>query len=106
MEADYQVLFTDVSLEKPDKIDKNAILRNMASYFPSPEQRFVVIDAFHGLYVNILDELTRFLGAGLTKETIHRLERIGSDIEAFSVDSNYKKRLSGILKEIVQKYGN
>jgi hypothetical protein len=104
LKASHQVIFINVPLEDPNKLNIGPILRNIASYFPSPNQRFVFMEAFHGLYVNILDELKKFLGTGLTEQTISKIERLKSDIEAFSEDTALKSRSMEILDEIVKKY--
>ena len=104
LKADYQVVFIDVPLDKPDKLDINPFFSNMASYFPSPKQRTVFMDAFYGLYVNILDELVRFLGIGLTKEAVTKINIIKADLKTFSMASPMKNRSLEILEMIVQKY--
>ena len=104
LKADYQVVFVDVPLDKPDELDINPFFRNMASYFPSPKQRTVFMDAFHGLYVNILDELVRFLGMGLTKEAVTKINIMKADLQTFSLASPMKNRSLEILEMIVQKY--
>ncbi|CAD7778479.1 hypothetical protein BLFGPEAP_02004 [Candidatus Methanoperedenaceae archaeon GB50] len=87
-----------------DKLDINAVRKNIAFYFPSPQHRFIFIDAFHDLYINILDELKKFLGLGLAKETISEIEKMRKNIERFDIDISLKERLLRILDEIVKKY--
>jgi hypothetical protein len=105
LSKEHQKVFADLDLTDPQRMDFNAILRNISSHFPAQEQRFVFIDAFQALCVDILDELKRFVGMGLTQGTVQRIERIRLDIERFSIDSSLKDRLSRVLKEIVNKYG-
>ena len=62
------------------------------------------MDAFYGLYVNILDELVRFLGMGLTKEAVTKINIIKADLKTFSMASPMKNRSLEILDMIVQKY--
>ena len=62
------------------------------------------MDAFSGLYVNILNELARFLGKGLTKEAIRKINKIKADLKAFSMASPMKNRSLEILEILVQKY--
>jgi hypothetical protein len=104
LNPDHQVVFIDVPLDEPDKLDIKPFLRNMASYFPSPKHRMVFMDAFYGLFVNILDALARFLGKGLTKEAVGALNRKKEDLKAFSMASPMKNRSLEILETIVQKY--
>ncbi len=104
LKPDHQKIFIDVSLDDPERLDKNAILRNIAFHFPSPDQRPIFIDAFLGLFLKILDELKRFLGMGLTKDTSQRISRIISNIEIFSMNTTMKKRLLEILNVIANKY--
>jgi len=104
LKPEYRKIFVDVSLEEPDKLDTNAIRKNIAFYFPSPQHRFIFIDAFHDLYINILDELKQFLGLGLTKETITELEKMEKNIERFDIDISLKEHLLEVLDEIVKKY--
>jgi len=104
LKSEYRKIFVDVSLEDPDKLDINAVRKNIAFYFPSPQHRFIFIDAFHDLYINILDELKKFLGLGLAKETISEIEKMRKNIERFDIDISLKERLLRILDEIVKKY--
>jgi len=86
-------MFLNVPLEEPEKLDMNQILRNIASYFPAPKQRLIFMDAFHFLYLHILDETEKFLGAGLAKETIKKIGTVKTDIEAFSTDTPSKQKM-------------
>lgn len=104
LKAEYQKIFADVPLEKPEQLGNTAILRNIAYHFPSPDQRPVFIDAFLGIYINILDELKKFLGIGLTKETAKRIRTIIANIEIFSMTTSLKQRLLKVLNQIAQKY--
>ena len=104
LKAEYQKIFADVPLEKPEQLGNTAILRNIAYHFPSPDQRPVFIDAFLGIYINILDELKKFLGIGLTKETAKRIRTIIANIEIFSMTTSLKQRLLKVLNQIARKY--
>lgn len=104
LSAEHQIMFLNVPLEEPEKLDMNQILRNIASYFPAPKQRLMFMDAFRSLYLHILDETKKFLGAGLTKETIKKIGTVKADIETFSADTPSKQKMLGILNEIVKKY--
>lgn len=102
---DYQLAFVGVVLEEPEKIDINVILRNMASYFSSAKYQFTLMDTFYALYVNILNELNKFLGLGLTKGSLQEIRRIRNDIQVFSVKTELKQRLVEVLDDVVKRFG-
>ena len=102
---DYQMVFLNTSLYNPEKLSIDAILRNMASYFPSNDLKSVCIDAFRELFMNTLGELKGFLGMKLTNKTIKSIKKTKTDIETFSLDTGMRKRLVAILNEIIKEYG-
>ncbi len=102
--TDFHNLFVDVPLTEPSRMEKRVILKNIATYYPAPEQRAVFIDAFFGLYVNILIEQKRFLGSGLTQDTAKKISRIITNTERFSMDLQLKNRLLKSLTDIAQKF--
>ena len=105
LEEHQKKIFRDVSLKDLERLDKNKILGNMATHFPTPDQRLTFIDAFHGLYVNIMRELDRFLGRKLCREMAKESRRIKSDMEKFSVESPYTERMKSVLEDIINRFG-
>ncbi|HPJ66442.1 MAG TPA: hypothetical protein PLQ82_10905 [Desulfobacteraceae bacterium] len=99
-----QMLFENIPLDDPERVDANMILRNIASHFPSPENRFTFVDAFYEIYKNIMDEAKLFLGIGLVKEMIKKIKTIKADMETFSEDTPSKKRALKILTELIERY--
>lgn len=105
LDGKHQKIFRDVSLNDLERLDKNKILGNMATHFPTPDERLTFIDAFHGLYVNILKELERFLGRKQCREMVQESRRIKSHMEKFSVESPYTERLKTVLEDIINRFG-
>ncbi|MBN2419278.1 MAG: hypothetical protein JXL81_07825, partial [Deltaproteobacteria bacterium] len=99
-----QMLFENVPLHDPESVDSNIILRNIASCFPSPENRLNFIDAFYEIYKHIMDEAKLFLGTGLVKEMINKIKTLKADMETFSEDTPSKKRAVKILAELIERY--
>ncbi len=108
LHPDYKVVFVNVALEEPGSLDANTILRNIASYFPSPDQRHVFLEAFYGLFINILDASKKILGSVLTKDAIEKIRIIRSDMETFSdktlEHTVLRSRSMEILDEIIENY--
>ena len=104
LDPDYQKIFVNFSLDKPDKSGINEILKNVAYFFPSPEKKFLFVDAFQDLYEKILREWRRFLGTGLTKEMIEKVRSIRVNMERFSMDSKTKQRMINLLDGIINEY--
>lgn len=105
LDPDYQKIFVNFPLDKPDKSGINEILKNVTYFFPSPDKRYLFIDAFQGLYEKILGEWRRYLGTGLTKKMVEGIKSIRVNIERFSMDSAIKKRMIDLLDGIIREYG-
>jgi len=101
----HQKLFEGVPLDEPKKIEKQTILQNMATYFPKPEQRFIFIEIFGDLFINIIRGSKRFLGDQLTKVTIDEISRTKSDVESFSVKTSYTERMMTMLADLIRRFG-
>lgn len=102
LDARFQLLFKDVPLENPERLEIKTILRNLATYFPAPNQRSVFINAFFDLFENMLRELKKFLGEKLLEHTIDRIKTGLANIERFATESSLKRRLLETLNRIAE----
>jgi len=100
LSASFQLLFKDVPLDEPEQLNNKTILKNLATYFPAPDQRSVFINAFFELFENMLHELKKFLGEKLLEHTIGRIKTDISNIERFASQSYLKSRLIETLNRI------
>lgn len=101
----HQKLFEGIPLDNPQAIEKQAVLNNMATYFPKPEQRFIFIEIFGDLLTNIIRRSKRFLGDRLTKATMAEVGRIKADVESFSVKTTYTERMMAVLGDLIRRFG-
>jgi len=102
LSTSFQLLFKDVPLDAPEHLKIQTVLRNLATYFPAPDQRSVFINAFFELFENMLRELKNFLGERLLEHTIDRIKSGASNIERFATESNLKRRLLETLNRIAE----
>jgi hypothetical protein len=100
LKNNHRNLFIDVSLETPDRLNINSILRNIAQHYPGAGQKALFIDAFSALFDDLLKESKRFLGLKLAEETFTSIRAGTSNIVRFAEESELKMRLLGVLNRI------
>jgi hypothetical protein len=93
-------VFTDIDLAEPDSLQEKEILRNLSVYFPHVKNAAIFIHAFHGLFINILDELDRFLGIGLTSDSAREIRNKIKDIERYASNTELKNPLISVLADL------
>ena len=102
LSTDYQKVFTNMDLAEPDSLQEKEILRNLSFFFPNVKSVPIFIHAFHGLYLNVLDELNRFLGVGLTSDSAKEISNKIKDIERYASNSELKNPLMSVLTELAR----
>ena len=79
---------------------KNALLNNMATVLPLPQQRTVFIDCFEEYFEGLLYELQDVLGLVSRNEVAADIVSFTIGIERFSMETAMKKRLVRMLNKI------
>ena len=98
----YAKIYENVPLHTPERITNNAILKNIARYYPESNKTARFMDAFAVLFKNLIDELEKFLGEQLAAETAERIRDRSSNIVRFAKESDLKLRLLGVINRITQ----
>ncbi len=102
LKKEHAAVFEGISLDTPETMKEQTILKNIANYFPYKEKRFVFVDAFLELFKKCLEELHRYLGIGLRKKTIQRMKTIVENLERFSINSQLKSYMMDNLVKLIK----
>ncbi|NNF99104.1 MAG: MarR family transcriptional regulator [Desulfobacteraceae bacterium] len=100
LNSEHQKVFIDMDLAEPNSLNEEGIIRNLSRHFPNVKSAMIFIDAFHALYTNILEELKKFLGVGLTSDSANEIGNKIRDIERFASDTELKKQLLAVLMDL------
>ena len=102
VKEEHAAVFEGISFDKPETMEEKTILKNIANHFPHKEKRFIFVDAFLELFRKSLEELNRYLGIGLRKKTIKRMETIMENLERFSINSQLKSYMMDNLAKLIK----
>jgi Domain of unknown function (DUF4388) len=102
LKKSYAKTFDNISLDTPENLKTDVVLKNISHSFPFSEKRFTFIDAFLEVYKNSLEKLKEELGAGLRKKTIIKMQVIIGDMERFAMDTELKSYMMKNLKQLIK----
>ena len=80
----YKAIFADIPLDNPDQVRKEMVFKNIAFYYPEPEQRILFVEAFCGLIENLRTEIGRFLGGRYATEATVKIQTEVKNIERYA----------------------
>jgi hypothetical protein len=95
-------IFVGIPLEKPDKVTKEMILRNIAHYYPEPERRIVFIEAFCALFEQIQTAIENYLGSHLVKQAAVKIKTEIKNIERYAKETALRSHLLETFDKLVQ----
>ncbi|MFP4517478.1 MAG: DUF4388 domain-containing protein [Desulfovibrionales bacterium] len=98
----YRRVFENLPMDEPAKMDKSAVFSNMYKYYPSPDQRFVFIDAAYAMFLGLIQEIRKFMGTGLTSGTVQSIQNKIHDIERYGAPTPLRERLIFVLQKVVE----
>jgi hypothetical protein len=100
----YGALFQGISLDGDISIDANKILKNISAHYPSPSDRFVFIDGFHGIMASIIQEMKHILGIPITRKVIAEIGKVRGDVIRFYIDSPARSKVLNALDKLVTQF--
>jgi hypothetical protein len=103
LSSDYQKVFLNLNLEDM-KMDGNIILKNIATYFPEPENRLIFIDAFEEFYIKIMQEAKRFLGRRIIEEIVQEIQKVKENIGIFYVPTSVRDKLLKVFDVVIKTF--
>ena len=104
LEVDYRKIFQGMPMDRYARPDANKILKNISLYFPDPSDRLIFIDGFYALISNILQEMSRILGATMTEKVVSDIARVRENIVRFYTDSPVKERVLEAFDAMVDQF--
>ena len=102
LKKEHALVFEGISLDAPETMNEKTILKNISNNFPFKEKRYIFVDAFLELFKKSLEELNRYLGVGLRKKTVQRMETIVENLERFSINSELKSYMMDNLVKLIK----
>ena len=89
----YKAMFADMPMDNPDQVRKEMVFKNMAFYYPEPEQRVLFIEAFCELIENLRTEIGRFLGGRYASDATVKIQTEVKNIERYARETALRSHL-------------
>jgi len=89
----HKAMFTDIPLDNPERVRKEMVLKNMAYYYPEPEQRYLFIEAFCELIGNLRTEIDRYLGGKFASDATVKIQTEIKNIERYAKETALRSHL-------------
>jgi DNA-binding Lrp family transcriptional regulator len=95
-------IFVGIPLEKPGKVTKEMILRNIAHYYPEPGQRNLFVDAFRALFDHLQAAIEKYLGWQLAQQARVDIKRKIENIEKYAKKTSLRSHLLETFNKFLQ----
>jgi DNA-binding Lrp family transcriptional regulator len=89
----YNAIFADIPLDRPDRVRKEMVLKNMAFFYPEPAQRYLFIEAFCELIGNLRSEIGRYLGGNSASDATLKIQTEINNIARYAKETALRSLL-------------
>ena len=89
----HKAMFADMPLDDPNRVRKEIVFKNIAYFYPEPEQRYLFIEAFCELIENLRTEIGRFLGGRFVSEATFKIQTEVKNIERYAKETALRSQL-------------
>ena len=93
LNKNHKAMFADMPLDDPNRVRKEMVFKNMAFFYPEPEQRYLFIEAFCELIENLRTEIGRFLGGRFVSEATFKIQTEVKNIERYARETALRSHL-------------